>query len=160
MAVMNVVLLAVAPWLSRSCLVCWCWRCGCWSVINPSLAVTHPVLYISLGNMTFEMTGGVIAGTSMIALTDGVVLAIGAGNASAVFGGTIQFYKYTDTAIVGVAKAAAAAGGSVAVDISAGYKQITPLKGSFTKSFTMKTGSNIVGNNGIIVGTVLSQEGI
>lgn len=130
------------------------------TVINPSLAVTHPVLYISLGNMTFEMTGGVIAGTSMIALTDGVVLAIGAGNASAVFGGTIQFYKYTDTAIVGVAKAAAAAGGSVAVDISAGYKQITPLKGSFTKSFTMKTGSNIVGNNGIIVGTVLSQEGI
>lgn len=69
-------------------------------------------------------------------------------------------FKLTNTAILGVAQSTVAAGATVQVVVDKGYYQINPLKGTASKSFTMKTFANIYGNNGAISGIAVTQQGM
>lgn len=75
---------------------------------------------------------------------------------------TTSIWKAENTAIIGVASSASASGQTVEVITSSGYYQITQLKGSLTKSFNMNStsGSNLIGNKGVIAGVGISQLGI
>lgn len=68
-------------------------------------------------------------------------------------------YKFLNTAIVGVATAAATLGASVVVDPTLGYKAINAVGGSLTKAFD-HSATNIHGNKGTIVNTVVALQGI
>ncbi|MHB8354771.1 MAG: hypothetical protein ACYDCF_10120 [Burkholderiales bacterium] len=74
----------------------------------------------------------------------------------------ISIWKGVNTAIIGAAQAAAASGATVGVITAPGYFQITGLKGSTTKSFNMNStsGSNLIGNKGVMAGVGISQLGI
>lgn len=69
-------------------------------------------------------------------------------------------FKLINTAIIGVAQSTVAAGSTVQVVVDKGYYQINALKGTTSKSFTMKTVANIYGNNGTISGIAVTQQGM
>lgn len=95
--------------------------------------------------------------TNAVPLGDGAAFIAQVGSGSA-FVYAIQ--KMINSAILGPAQASCAAVAPCSIDISNGYKQIVGLKGSLTKAFNHKSGTNIYGNSGVLVGTVSSQTGM
>jgi len=97
--------------------------------------------------------------TNAIAVGDGATLIVGASALS----GTAAYQtiiKYVNTAILGAATIAAAINTPVTFDTTSGYKQITPLKGTFSKTFNNKTSSNVYGNAGTIISTAVTLQGM
>jgi hypothetical protein len=92
-----------------------------------------------------------------LSVGDGAV-AVLCQNASSV--AYFSIWKCINTAILGPALAPAAKGASVQARSGAGFYQITALKGSAVKSFTMATGANIFGNYGSIAGIGATLGGL
>lgn len=89
---------------------------------------------------------------------DGALFWQGKADASSI--ADIGVTKVLNTAIIGVAQSTVAAGSTVQVVVDKGYYQINALKGTTSKSFTMKTVANIYGNNGTISGIAVTQQGM
>ncbi len=75
-------------------------------------------------------------------------------------GAFLNAFKAADASIIGVSVTSAAKGSPVTCATGVGVQSITKLKGTLSKSFTMKTGADIYGNNGAIVGGLVSLVGM
>jgi len=131
-------------------------------VATGATAVQYTVFNI---NLLEQIVGSPTILTSTYTLPN-VALSVGDG-AFALLGGnsssvaTISIWKAINSAILGPSQSSVSKGGAATVQISNGFFQTTPLKGTITKSFTMKSSANIYGNNGtMIAGGGVSQQGM
>lgn len=98
----------------------------------------------------------------LLSLGDGALFVGGANSSATNNPFTYSIWKAENTAVLGPAQSAASAGATVEVVTASGYYPITQLRGSPTKSFNMNStsGSNLIGNKGVIAGIGVGQVGI
>lgn len=115
---------------------------------------------VSLATMTTDVanTASVIGNyVKVLAVGDGTILVVVVDGTNA--WGKAQAIKYTNTAIIGIAQAAAAQGASVNLATLAGAYIVNAIKGSSVKAFD-HSATNVYGNKGTLLTNGVVLKGL